>query len=126
MEPAIARSVNAELEHLHIRVIALENLLIALLAQYPDRARQMAREMATFISPRPGFTRHPRTLGAAGRMLHVVERAQHFQGWVEGDLTYAPQTPSAAVAACLSPGPVSMEVLNSECFCISLDTVALR
>ncbi len=118
--------MNAELEHLHIRVIALENLLIALLAQYPDRARQMAREMATFISPRPGFTRHPRTLGAAGRMLHVVERAQHFQGWVEGDLTYAPQTPSAAVAACLSPGPVSMEVLNSECFCISLDTVALR
>jgi hypothetical protein len=126
VEPDIDQSVNAEMEHLHIRVIALENLLIALLAQYPDRARLMAREMATFISPRPGFTRHHRTLGAAGRMLHVVERAQHFQGWVEGDLTYAPQTPSTAATACLSPDPVTIEVLNSACFCISLDSAALR
>ena len=87
VQPDIAQSVNTELEHLHIRVIAMENLLIALLAQDPDRARRMGREMATFISPRPGFTRHPRTLGAAARMVHAVERAQHFQGWVEGDLS---------------------------------------
>ena len=126
VESDIDRSMNTELEHLHIRVIALENLLIAMLAQYPDRARDMAREMATFISPRPGFTRHHRTLGAAGRMLHVVERARHFQGWVESDLSYAPQTPSTAATACLSPGPVTIEVLNSACFCISLDSAALR
>lgn len=35
-------------------------------------------------------------------------------------------SPSAADAACLSPGSVSIEVLNSECFCISLDDSALR
>ena len=35
-------------------------------------------------------------------------------------------SPSAADAACLSPGAVSIEVLNSECFCISLDDSALR
>ena len=38
----------------------------------------------------------------------------------------AQTTPSMAAAAGLSPSPVSMEVLNSECFCISLDTSALR
>lgn len=77
--------MNTELEHLHIRMIAMENLLIALLAQAPDQPRALAREMATFISPRPGFTHHPRTLGAAAQMVHLVERAWHFQGWVEGE-----------------------------------------
>ncbi|MEO6745763.1 MAG: hypothetical protein ABIN08_14890, partial [Caldimonas sp.] len=38
----------------------------------------------------------------------------------------APSTSSTAAAASLSPGPASMEVLNSECFCVSLDTSALR
>lgn len=37
-----------------------------------------------------------------------------------------PPTLSMAAAACLAPGATSMEVLNSECFCISLDTSALR
>ncbi len=67
-------------------MIAMENLLIALLAQAPDEWRELGREMASFISPRPGFTHHPRTLGAATQMVHLVERAQHFQGWVEGEL----------------------------------------
>jgi hypothetical protein len=34
--------------------------------------------------------------------------------------------PSTIASAGLPPGPISMEVLNSECFCISLDTAALR
>ncbi len=34
--------------------------------------------------------------------------------------------PSTAAAAVLSPSPTSMELLNSECFCISLDDSALR
>ncbi len=34
--------------------------------------------------------------------------------------------PSTASAAVTSPSPDAMEVLNSECFCISLDTSALR
>lgn len=83
----MAQSVNTELEHLHIRVIAMENLLIALLAQDPDRTRRTVREMAAFISPRSGFTSHPRTLGAAAQMVHIAERAQHFQGWIGGDLS---------------------------------------
>jgi len=86
VQPEIAQSMNTELEHLHVRMIAIENLMIALLAQNPDRPRQLGREMAVFISPRPGFTRHSRTLGAAAQMVHVVERARHFQGWVAGEL----------------------------------------
>ena len=82
----VPQSVNTELDHLHIRMIAMENLLIAVLAQAPDRQRALAREMATFISPRTGFTLHPRTLGAAAQMVHLVERAWHFHGWVEGEL----------------------------------------
>jgi hypothetical protein len=35
-------------------------------------------------------------------------------------------TLSTAAATCLSPSTTSMEVLNSECFCTSLDTSALR
>jgi hypothetical protein len=38
----------------------------------------------------------------------------------------APPLPSTAAAAVTSPSPGSMEVLNSECFCISLDSAALR
>lgn len=34
--------------------------------------------------------------------------------------------PLTIAAAGLPPGPISMEVLNSECFCISLDALALR
>ncbi|MEO6745764.1 MAG: hypothetical protein ABIN08_14895 [Caldimonas sp.] len=82
----ISQAIDTELEHLHVRMIAMENLLIAMLAQAPDQPRALAREMATFISPRPGFTHHPRTLGAAAQMVHLVERAWHFQGWVEGEL----------------------------------------
>jgi hypothetical protein len=61
----IADLTNAELVHLRIRVIALENLIITLLAEGPDRQLEVAREMATYISPRAGFTRHPLTIQAA-------------------------------------------------------------
>ena len=47
---------NAELVQLRVRVIALENLVISLLAEAPDRQLDLAREMAAFILPRPGFT----------------------------------------------------------------------
>ena len=80
----VPQSMSTELEHLRVRVIALENLVISLLSQAPERPRALGREMATFISPRPGFTQHTRTLAAAAEMVHLVERAQHFQGWVEG------------------------------------------
>jgi hypothetical protein len=55
---------NAELVALRIRVIALENLLISLLSTSSDHQLEVAREMAWYISPRPGFTQHPLTIRA--------------------------------------------------------------
>lgn len=85
LQAQVPQSMNTELEHLHIRMIAMENLLITLLAQAPDQQLELGFEMAAFISPRPGFTHHPRTIGAAAQMIHLLQRARHFQGWVEGD-----------------------------------------
>ena len=69
---------NAELVQLRIRVIALENLVISLLAEAPHRQLTLARGMATYISPRAGFTPHPITLRAADEMLSLVDRADRY------------------------------------------------
>ena len=71
---------NAELVQLQVRVIALENLVIALLAEASDRQLALAREMAAYIAPRPGFTRHHLTVVGAAQMISLVERARHFRG----------------------------------------------
>lgn len=65
---------NAELVQLQIWVIAFENLLTVLLAGSSTSQLDLAREMADYISPRPGFTPHHLTLRAATRMLNLVER----------------------------------------------------
>ena len=70
---------DAELVQLRIRVIALENLVISLLAKSSDRQLDLVREMAAYISPRPGFTPHRLTIRAAAEMIHLVERAGHFR-----------------------------------------------
>jgi hypothetical protein len=70
---------NTESVHLRARVIALENLMIAMLAQASDRQIELIREMATYISPREGFTHHPLTIQATGDMIQLVERASHFR-----------------------------------------------
>jgi hypothetical protein len=75
----IPELTNAELVQLRIRVIALENLVIALLAEASERQLGLAREMAAYIAPRPGFTHHPLTLHAAAQMIDLVERARHFR-----------------------------------------------
>lgn len=75
----IPELTNAELLTLRIRVIALENMMISLLATASDRQLELAREMATCISPRPSFTQHPLTLHAAAHMVDLVERAKHFR-----------------------------------------------
>lgn len=69
----------AELGALHIRMIALENLVIALLATASDEQLELTREMASYISPRPGFTHHPLTTHAAAHMIDLVERASRFR-----------------------------------------------
>ena len=70
---------NAELVQMQMRVIALENLVIALLAQATDSQLELVREMAAHISPRPGFTPHPLTIGAAGEMVSLVDRSSHVR-----------------------------------------------
>jgi hypothetical protein len=70
---------NAELVLLRVRVIALENLMIMLLAEGSDKQRELAREMATYISPRPGFTQHPLTVQAAADMNDLVDRAIRYR-----------------------------------------------
>ena len=76
---ANAVSVATELTQLRIRVIALENLVITLLAQAPSAQLNEARHMATYISPRLGHTPHHLTLRAADEMRSLVDRAQQFR-----------------------------------------------
>jgi hypothetical protein len=71
---------NAELVALRVRVIALENLMISLLATASNQQLELAREMAGYISPRPGFTHHPLTIHAAAHMVELVERSSRFRG----------------------------------------------
>ena len=75
----IPELTNTELVQLRIRVIALENLVIAFLAQASESQLYLVREMAGFISPRPGFTQHPLTIHASAQMIDLVERANHFR-----------------------------------------------
>ena len=75
----IPELTNTELVHLRVRVIALENLIITLLAEGSDRQLEVAREMATYILPRAGFIQHPLTIKAARQMNDMVSRAEHFR-----------------------------------------------
>lgn len=70
---------NAELVQLRIRVIALENVIIAVLAKASDRQLDLILEMADHITPRPEATQHPLTIQAAAQMNHLVNRAGHFR-----------------------------------------------
>jgi hypothetical protein len=70
---------DVELEQQRIRLIALENLVIALLAEATDGQRTLALEMGDFISPRDGYTPHPLTLRAAEAMRSLVDRADRFR-----------------------------------------------
>ena len=70
---------DTELEQLRIRVVALENIVIALLATASARQIDLVRKMAAHILPRPGFTQHRVTVHAAVEVLSLVERAGPFR-----------------------------------------------
>lgn len=70
---------DAEAGNLRVRLIALENLVVALLAGAPESQLVLVREMADYISPRPGATPHRLTIEAARNMLALVERASHYK-----------------------------------------------
>jgi tellurite resistance-related uncharacterized protein len=50
-----------------------------MLAAATDRQLDLAREMASYVCPRPEFTQHPLTTHAATKMLDLIERAGHFR-----------------------------------------------
>ena len=75
-EPPVA---SAEGVQLRVRIIALENLVIALLADATEHQRATAEEMGEFISPRAGSTPHPLTLRAAEAMGSLLDRAERFR-----------------------------------------------
>jgi hypothetical protein len=78
-----------ESAQLRMRVIALENLVIALLVRAPESQLALVREMATHISPRPGFTAHRLTLRAAEEMRSLVGRASRFRAATRGQINDA-------------------------------------
>jgi len=70
---------DAEKANIRVRLIALENLVVALLAGAPDDKSDLAREMARYISPRPGATPHRLTIEAARNMLAIIARADQYR-----------------------------------------------
>jgi len=70
---------DAEIVALRVRVIALENVLIALLATAPERQLDLVRELADHILPRPGHTPHPLTIHAARHMIDLISRSESFR-----------------------------------------------
>lgn len=65
---------NAELVQLQIRVIALENLLVSLLADASDKQLARVRDVAACIFPRPGVE-HRLTVRATAQMEHLTRRS---------------------------------------------------
>ena len=70
---------DVEIVQLRVRVIALENLVIALLAHSSDHAQAAAREMADYILPKPDATQHRLTTHAATHMIDLLDRSKHFR-----------------------------------------------
>lgn len=65
---------NAELVQLQIRVIALENLMVSLLADASDKQLARVRDIAASIFPRPGVE-HRLTVQATVQMEHLTQRS---------------------------------------------------
>jgi hypothetical protein len=69
---------NAELVQVRVRVIALESVLVALLADVTEGQLAKVRTMAAHIAPQDGQTPHPLTTSAASHMLSLLHRAKHW------------------------------------------------
>lgn len=70
---------DAEDGNLRVRLIALENIVVALLVEAPESQFERVREMARYISPRSGKTPHRLTIEAARNVLALVERAALYK-----------------------------------------------
>lgn len=78
-ESDVSPLTDVEIVQLRVRVIALENLVIALLAHSSDHVQLTAREMADYILPKPGATHHRLTTRAETHMIDLLERSKHFR-----------------------------------------------
>lgn len=76
--PTTTALTDAELIHLRVRVIAVENVVLALLAAGTTRQQELAVEMAGTIRPRDGAVSHPLTIEAANLIEGLVQRSRHF------------------------------------------------
>jgi hypothetical protein len=93
-EPSgIPELINAELVQLRIRVITLESVMIAVLAEGSDRQLRVVREMADYIAPRAGFTAHPLTVQAADHIADLIERVAHFRAACSSEVQQSPEAP---------------------------------
>lgn len=79
IQAALPTLTNTELVQLKVRVIALENIVLALLAQATDQELELVQEMSSFITPKTGASQHPLTLQASGLMQHMIGRARYFR-----------------------------------------------
>ena len=79
VEAAMPAIGDTQIGLLHIRMIALENLVIALLATATGPQLDLARDMARTIEPRIGATPHPLTTRAAARLTDLIERSAQFR-----------------------------------------------
>ena len=70
---------NTELVQLRIRVIALENLVLALLARADEEQIALLSDMIGSIMPRVGATPHPLTIHAAFQMRRLMDRANYLR-----------------------------------------------
>ncbi len=70
---------HAELVQMRIRMIALENIVLAILSRSDDGVRQKVRERAAEIHPRDGAAAHPLTEHAGDEMLRLLARAERRQ-----------------------------------------------
>lgn len=75
--PSVPELTNAELVQLQVRVIALENLVLALLADASCEQLERVREIGASIFPRPGVE-HRLTILAAAQMEHLARRAMRL------------------------------------------------
>lgn len=76
---AIPDLANTELVQLRVRVIALENLLVALLSGASVSQLKAASDMAELILPRPAAHPHPLTIRAAAHMQHLLANSAHLK-----------------------------------------------
>ena len=83
---------DAEEGNIRVRLIALENLVVALLAGSAETQLESVREMAGYILPREGKTHHRLTIEAARNMVALVERADGFKKRAEAASPVLTQT----------------------------------